>query len=297
MLKVLSPAKINCFLYVTKKRDDGYHDLFSLMTPLDFYDEIEIEVIRENEIEVSCTHPAVPEDESNIAHKAASLFFKNLSLHKKNELNSGSFGASIEIEKKIPVGAGLGGGSSNAASVLLALNRLHDNIFSKSQLMEQGLSLGADVPFFIYDSPAIVQGIGEKLAKCPNLIPYYVLVVYPGVPASTQKVFKNFDIKLTKKRKLDIDTRLNIWDKFDEIDAIKHMHNDLEAAAFELFPDIKDTKEEMECVLSEKVCMTGSGSSLFAFFIDYKKAEKAYSLLSDMWKGSIKEVLLTSFKL
>ena len=300
MVKILSPAKINCFLYVTKKRDDGYHDLVSLMTCLDFYDEIEIEETLENgienRIEVFCDHPDVPEDESNIAFKAASLFYKNFFSSERNKESKRKNKVSIRIKKKIPVGAGLGGGSSNAASVLMALNQLHGNAFSTSKLMETGLLLGADVPFFMFDRPAIARGIGEKLTECGALVPYYILLCYPGVSASTHKVFKNFDIKLTEKRKLDIDIRLNIWDKSKKIDVAEYMHNDLEDTACRLYPDIRYTKEEMESVLSEKVCMTGSGSSLFAFFVDYEKAKKAYYLLSDRWKGSLKEVILTSFK-
>ncbi|MCK5310715.1 MAG: 4-(cytidine 5'-diphospho)-2-C-methyl-D-erythritol kinase [Desulfobacteraceae bacterium] len=297
MVTILSPAKINCFLYITGKRDDGYHELASLMTSLEFYDEIEIKETVDKRIEVICSHPDVPEDESNIAYKAASLFYENLSLSEMNKESTGKNGVSIKIKKKIPVGAGLGGGSSNAASVLMTLSQLHGNIFSTSQLMEMSLLLGADVPFFIFNSPAIARGIGEKLTKCGTLLQYYILLCYPGVSASTHKVFKNFDIKLTEKRKLDIDIRLNIWDKSKKIDVAEYMHNDLEDVACRLYPDIKYTKEEMEFVLSEKVCMTGSGSSLFAFFVDYEKAKKAYSLLLDRWKGSRKEVILTSFKI
>ena len=297
MIKVFSPAKINCFLYVTGKRDDGYHELASLMACVNLYDELEIEETEDTKIKVLCDHPDIPQDEANIASKAASLFYKNLGLVKPEQKN----GVLIKIKKKIPVGAGLGGGSSNAASVLMALNSLHDNIFSKPRLMKIAVLLGADVPFFIFGSPAIARGIGEKLEKCGTLIPYHILICYPGVSASTLKVFKNIDIKLTGKHKFDIDVRLNnwlnIWNKALKVDAAKYLHNDLENAAYKLYPDIFRTKEEMESILSRKVCMTGSGSSLFAFFVDYEKAKTAYSLLLDKFEGSLKEVFLTSFKI
>ncbi|MCK5099384.1 MAG: 4-(cytidine 5'-diphospho)-2-C-methyl-D-erythritol kinase [Desulfobacteraceae bacterium] len=295
MIKILSPAKINCFLNVTGKRDDGYHELTSLMVPVELYDEIEIEIEEtgNSEIKVVCDHPDVPEGELNIASKAASLFYKKLYSVKAKRQNN----VLIRIKKKIPVGAGLGGGSSNAASVLMALNNFHGEIFSRPQLMKASLVLGADVPFFVFESPAIVGGIGEKLEKCNVLVPYYILLCYPGISASTAKVFKNFDIKLTEKTKFDIDTRLNIRGKKKKIDAAEYMHNDLEDVACRLYPDIRHTKEEMEFVLSEKVCLTGSGSTLFAFFVDYEKAKKACSLLSNRWKGSLKEVILTSFKI
>jgi 4-diphosphocytidyl-2-C-methyl-D-erythritol kinase len=302
MIKVFSPAKINCFLYVTGKREDGYHELSSLMTCLDLYDEIEIEETKfrkesNNKIEVFCDHPLVPQDETNIAFKAACLFYKNLDSTRPDQ----KYRVLIKIKKKIPVGAGLGGGSSNAASVLMALNTLHDNVFSKQELLKIALALGADVPFFIFGSPAVAKGVGEKLEKCPALVPYYLLICYPGVSASTANVFKNIDIKLTGKRKLDIDMRLNnwldIWNKTLKVDAAKYLHNDLENAAYKLYPDILRTKEEMELVLSEKVNMTGSGSSLFVFFADHGKAKKAYSLLADKYAGSLKEVVLTCFKI
>ena len=301
MLKVLSPAKINCFLYVTDKRDDGYHDLVSLMTCLELYDEIEIEKTVNDKIEVICDHPDVPEGEANIAFKAASLFYKNLNSVKAGRENRKNNGVLIKIKKKIKVCAGLGGGSSNAASVLMALNSINGNIFSKSQIMDTALLLGADVPFFIFGNLALARGVGEKLEKCSALLPYYILLCYPGVSASTGKVFKNIDIKLTEKRKLDIHIRLNnwldIWNKSKNIDVAEYMYNDLENAACEIYSDILHTKEEMEFVLSKKVCMTGSGSSLFAFFVDYGKAKQAYSLLLDRWDGSVKEVFLTSFKI
>lgn len=293
MIKVLSPAKINCFLDVKKRKADGYHELISLMVPVKLYDEIEIEETLNSKIKVVCDHPDVPENRLNIAFKAASLFYKKLDAVKPGKKKK----VLIKIKKKIPVGAGLGGGSSNAASVLMALNDLYGNIFSTSQLIDTGLFLGADVPFFIFKSPAIVRGIGEKLEKCNVLAPYYILLCYPGISASTAEVFKNFDIKLTEKRKFDIDTRLNIRDRRKKIDVAEYMHNDLEDAAYRLYPDIRYTKEEMESVLSEKVCMTGSGSTLFAFFVDYEKAKKACSLLSNRWEGSLKDVILTSFKI
>ncbi len=300
MTEILSYSKINCFLYVTGKRNDGYHELYSLMACLELYDKISIEKTFHNKIEVFCEHPDVPEGKQNIAFKAATIFFENYFSNSNGEKIK-NIGLIIRIKKNIPVGAGLGGGSSNAASVLMALNNLHGNIFSKPELIKMGLLLGADVPFFIFGSPAIVKGIGEKLEKCGPLIPYYLILCYPGVVASTSKVFKNFKIKLTENSRFDINTRLNvqqdIQDRAKTIDVAKFMHNDLETTAYSLYPDIARAKEEMEFVLSEKVCMTGSGSSLFAFFIDRKKAEQAYSRLEYKWRTSTKQVFLTCFKI
>ncbi|MCP4671069.1 MAG: 4-(cytidine 5'-diphospho)-2-C-methyl-D-erythritol kinase, partial [Desulfobacula sp.] len=186
--KVKSFAKINLFLYVTSKRNDGFHNLCSLMTRIDIHDDIYLD-FSQNKLIIACKHPHVPEDRSNIAYKAAALFFNSLGSY--NDKDHGK--VSITIEKKIPVGGGLGGGSSNAAAVLTALNNYYNNPFSNSKLMEMGLSLGADVPFFIFNTPAIARGVGEKLEKVANLKPYYLVLCDPGVQALTAKVYKNID--------------------------------------------------------------------------------------------------------
>ena len=144
-MKILSPAKINLFLQVTGKRPDGYHELFSLMCCLDLFDVIYLQFSgRHIELESDCLQ--IPLDETNIAHKAATLFLKKLDI---------TDGLSIRIEKSIPVAGGLGGGSSNAASILLGLNQQYGFPFSDGELMSMGLELGADVPFFIFKKLAL----------------------------------------------------------------------------------------------------------------------------------------------
>ena len=289
ILKVKSFAKINLFLYITSKRNDGFHNLCSLMTNINIHDDIHLD-FSTNKLIITCKHPHVPEDESNIAYKAADLFF--------NSLESGNYknqkGLSITIEKKIPVGGGLGGGSSNAAAVLTALNNYYKNPFSNSRLMEMGLSLGADVPFFIFNAPAIARGVGEKLEKVENLKPYYLVLYNPGVQALTAKVYKNIDFKLTKKQKYNINTGLSVLLRGIDFDVRDIMHNDLEESACRLYPEIKKAKEEMELLLEKKVFMTGSGSSLFALFTEHENAYKGYEKLLTKWNKS--KVFLSSFK-
>ena len=144
-MKILSPAKINLFLQVTGKRPDGFHELFSLMCCLDLFDIIFLE-FGGKKIEIESTGRQIPLDETNIAHKAATLFFKLL---------KSTDGLNIRIEKSIPVAAGLGGGSSNAASVLIGLNQHYGFPFSRDELMSMGLEIGADVPFFLFQKPAL----------------------------------------------------------------------------------------------------------------------------------------------
>lgn len=288
--KVKSFAKINLFLYVTSRRKDGYHNLYSLMTQIDLCDDIYIDFSKK-ELSIACDHPYVPEDDSNLACKAAVLFYHSLKTHGFKEKK----GLSIEIIKRIPPGGGLGGGSSNAAAVLIALNAHYKMPFSKAELMEMGLKLGADIPFFIFGSPAIVKGVGERLEKVLNLRPYHLVLCDPGIFASTAKVYKNIDFRLTVNQKYNIKTGLNVLLRGQEFDIRDQAYNDLEESAYRLYPEIKETKEEMELLLKRRVFMTGSGSSLFALFSARENANKGYERLLKHWNKSKRKVFLSSF--
>ncbi len=288
--KVASFAKINLSLYIESKRKDGYHNLYSLMTQIDLRDDLYIE-FGQKELSISCDHPDVPEDESNLAYKAAVLFYQSL----KTKICEEKKGLSIEIIKKIPPGGGLGGGSSNAAAVLTALNNYYKKPFSKPELMEIGFSLGADVPFFIFGGPAIARGIGERLEKVLNLRSCHLVLCDPGIAASTAKVYKNIDFRLTAKQKYNKYTGLNEPLRGQEFDVRAQMYNDLEESACRLYPEIKETKEEMVVLLQRKVYMTGSGSSLFALFSARENAKKGFELLLKKWAKSKRKVFLSSF--
>jgi len=288
--KVASFAKINLFLYVTGKRKDGYHNLYSLMTQIDLCDDLYID-FSPKELSILCDHPDVPEDESNLAYKAAELFYQSLTPKVRAEKK----GLSIKIIKRIPPGGGLGGGSSNAASVLMALNTYYKTPFSKSELLTLGLKLGADVPFFIFGYPAIARGVGEVLEKVVCLKSYHLVLCDPGVPSSTARVYKNIDYRLTANQKYNINTGLNEPLRGQEFDVRDQMHNDLEESACRLYPEIKETKEAMAVLLQRKVYMTGSGSSLFALFSARKNAQKGFERLLKQWDKSKKKVFLSSF--
>ncbi|WP_457552875.1 4-(cytidine 5'-diphospho)-2-C-methyl-D-erythritol kinase [Desulfobacula sp.] len=288
--KIVSFAKINLFLYVISRRKDGYHTLYSLMTQIDLCDDIYID-FSPKEISTVCDHPEVPEDESNLAYKAAVLFYHFLKTKKSKEKK----GLSIEIIKKIPPGRGLGGGSSNAAAVLTALNDYYKAPFSKAELMKMGLDLGADVPFFIFGGPAIARGVGEILEKVLNLRPYYLVLCDPGVVASTAIVYKNIDFRLTANQKYNMYTGLNEPLRGQEFDIRHEMHNDLEESACRLYPAIKEVKEEMTVLLQRKVFMSGSGSSLFALFSARENARKGFERLLNEWAGSKRKIFLSSF--
>lgn len=288
--KIASFAKINLFLYITSKRRDGYHNLYSLMTQIDLCDDLYIEFAKK-ELSICCDHPDVPEDESNLAYKAAVLFFHSL----KTKAGEEKKGIAIKIIKRIPLGGGLGGGSSNAAAVLMALNKYYKIPFSKADLMTMGVKLGADVPFFIFGHPAIARGVGERLEKVASLKSYHIVLCDPGVAASTAKVYKNIDYRLTSNQKDNIKIGLNVPLRGQNFDVRDLLHNDLEESACRLYPDIKNTKEEMALLLQRKVYMTGSGATLFALFSDRESAKKGFERLLKAWDNSKKRVFLSSF--
>lgn len=277
-LELTSPAKINLFLTITGKRSDGYHLLFTLMSPIAIFDKLSIEPDA-SEFSITCDHPQVPSDESNLALRAARAFFA--AHHTGAAPLSGA--VAIHLEKQIPVGAGLGGGSSNAATVLLGLNRYFGRPFELSALMEMGLELGADVPFFLYEYPAIARGIGEKLEAYKEIYPYKVLVVYPGFEVSTAMIYKNINLRLTNcKKKINYSSFKN-----KKFDPDLHLCNDLECAAIALHSELSEIKELLIHLGACGALMSGSGSSVFGLFNDIAIVEKAYKDLCQKKKWQV----------
>lgn len=265
ILDILSPAKINIHLQVTGKRGDGYHDLVMLMCPISLYDRIRIDT-DQSAYSVICGHPDVPEDESNIAVKAAQLFRKRLGTGRP---------VTIHIDKNIPVGAGLGGGSSNAASILKGLNAHYGHPFSPSELMDMGAELGSDVPFFIHSKPAWVQGRGEKINLIEKIRCYHVVLLFPGIHVSTPAVYKKLNFGLTKKEKKIKSPLLNKG----LVDPVNHLFNDLEKPAIEICSEISRLKDVLAIHGAEGVLMSGSGSSVFGLYSEASAARKAYDTL------------------
>ncbi|MCP4344951.1 MAG: 4-(cytidine 5'-diphospho)-2-C-methyl-D-erythritol kinase [Desulfobacterales bacterium] len=279
-MKILSPAKINLFLHVKKKRPDGYHELFTLMCPVALFDTVSLIFGAEKTV-VSCTDPDVPEDKTNLAYRAAELFFKSLKINECVE---------ISIDKNIPVAAGLGGGSSNAAAVFLGLNRYYNNPFSRDELTDMGFLIGADVPFFIFQKPATVTGVGEKLEICKGLPGFHILLVYPGFSVSTAEVYKNLNLGLTNCDKKLKYPQLD----FQDFDLQHYLCNDLETVTASEYPEIDVVKKELLRHGAKGALMSGSGSSVFGLFSDPEKAEKAkFSLAeNDKWKVFLTEMIV-----
>ncbi|MCF8045824.1 MAG: 4-(cytidine 5'-diphospho)-2-C-methyl-D-erythritol kinase, partial [Desulfarculaceae bacterium] len=186
-------------------------------------------------------------------------------------------GVRIEIEKHIPVGAGLGGGSSNAAAVLDGLNDAFDSPFSREELMEMGGCIGSDVPFFLAGSPALATGDGTTLEQVDVDLPVRVIVFYPGIAVSTGRVYKNVDLNLTKKRKIDIEPLLDIDRENGQVEVLDYLGNDLELPACTVYPELEAARKRLELAMPVPVYMTGSGSCFFAPFSDPERAESAFT--------------------
>jgi 4-diphosphocytidyl-2-C-methyl-D-erythritol kinase len=288
MVTIKAPAKINLFLRITGKRPDGFHDLHSLMCPLALYDTLLLAFDAPG-ISVSCDHPKVPEDSSNLAFRSAERFFD--AAFNGNIPHRG--GLTIHIEKHIPVGAGLGGGSSDAAAVLMALNNHFGKPLSLPALMTLGSRLGADVPFFILGAPALATGIGDQLDSFPHLTPWTALLVYPNEAVSTTWVYKNLNLRLTKaEKKL---SKFHFDGRFFNVD--EHLVNDLETVTERVLPVIKGIKRLLLTHGAAGAMMSGSGSTVFGLFADRKRAISAYTALcnnqqSQNWTLYVADLLI-----
>jgi 4-diphosphocytidyl-2-C-methyl-D-erythritol kinase len=276
-MEILCPAKVNLCLHVTGKRQDGYHNLYSLMCCIDIWDRLAIEVAGRG-IRITCTNPEVPDDQSNLAYRAAERFIDQLT----TQYGQPCDGVKIHIDKQIPIAAGLGGGSSDAAAVFSGLNRHFGSPFSRKDLMVLALEIGADVPFFIFGRAAIATGIGEQLEPYPSLKPYNVVLIYPGIRVSTAEVYKNLDLGLTNYEKEP--KKLLLEDKV--YDAALHLCNDLESVVFSCFPEIVSIKKALLDNGAIGALVSGSGSSVFGLYEDLTTAQNAKRALDSntAWK-------------
>lgn len=269
-LVIKAPAKINLFLRVIGRRPDGYHNLHSLMCPVGLYDTLTL-LPNRPAISVACTHPQVPEDSTNLVAQAAMHFFDAAFPGKTDSPP----GVHIDIQKQIPVGAGLGGGSSDAAAVLKALNIHFGAPLNMPELKAVGARIGADIPFFLCGGPAMARGIGDQLQAFPYLPPWTVLLVYPNASVSTAWVYKNLNLRLTKdEKKL---SRFHFDGRFFNVD--KHLVNDLEAVTQRQLPVIQEIKRLLLAHGAAGAMMSGSGSTVFGLFADVERAFLSHEAL------------------
>jgi 4-diphosphocytidyl-2-C-methyl-D-erythritol kinase len=259
-MKFRSPAKVNLYLEVLSKRPDGYHEIQTLMQRVDLSDELEIDLGGRG-IRLVSEGADVPEGMDNLACRAARIFCEEFGI--RGDLQ-------IRLKKKIPVAAGLGGGSSDAATVLMGLNELLQAGGEGERLMALGAKIGADVPFFILQKPALARGIGEKLTAVNLPAPLWFLMLVPPFPISTAWAYQAYDRLPGKKKE-----PMRIKNSYRELaDLLPLLKNDLESAALTRHPQIAHMKEELRARGARGALMSGSGPVIFGLFSMRKEAER-----------------------
>lgn len=265
-------AKINLGLDVLGKRENGYHDVRMVMQTIYLYDNVTMEKTEEAGIQLECNLFYLPVDESNIAYKAAKLLMDEFDIKE---------GVHIVLDKHIPVAAGLAGGSANAAAVLVGMNRLFSLGLTQEELMERGVSLGADVPYCVMRGTVLAEGIGEVLTPLPPLPKCCVLIAKPGISVSTKTVYEKLDSQEIEEHP-DIDGILEGLKQGDLLKVASSMGNVLETVTIGDYPVIEQIKDAMKEAGALNAMMSGSGPTVFGIFDDRSKAKFAQQRIREL---------------
>jgi 4-diphosphocytidyl-2-C-methyl-D-erythritol kinase len=268
-ISLKAPAKINWFLSVLDKRDDGYHNIVSPMQCVDLYDMLTFEEAEDIHLSSDLNIPA----EGNLVYKAAALLKRS---------SSYKFGARIELQKNIPVAAGLGGGSSDAAYTLMGLNRLWGLNFDRKALMDLAAEIGSDVPFFLAGTFSLIEGRGEKVTAMSTGGAMILLLVKPDISVSTAWAYNSFKTGLTKKT-VDIKLFCQALDRKNYAFLRDAVWNDLEDVVIRKYPVIGELKEKLEQNGALLSLMSGSGSAVFGVFNTFEEAVRASTNLRGSW--------------
>ena len=265
-IELSSYAKINLRLDIVRKRKDGYHDIRTLLQQVSLKDELSI-TLSSGSIKVKCDDHQVPANEGNLAYTAAHAILNQYGIKD---------GVSISIKKNTPIAAGLGGGSSNAASTLIGINQLFGLEVSAQELMRTGKDIGADVPFFIFGKTALATGIGDRLEKIELVPKLWLLLVTPGIQISTAWAYENVRMGLTST---PINTNIpNCINNLNDI--IPLLSNYLERSVIPRYPIIKNIKEDLLDKGAKGSLMSGSGSTVYGIFSSEDEAKEAYDQLT-----------------
>lgn len=268
-LRLPSFAKINLGLHILRKRSDGFHDIESVLQQIDLKDEIELISTEGTDISLICDKEGIPADDTNLCVLAAKHLQESLQV---------SRGVKIILEKHIPAGAGLGGGSSNAAVVLLGLNKLWKLGLTAGRLQNLASQIGSDVPFFIQGGMALARGRGDLLKEINARNKHCFLIVCPAIHVATKWAYGQLNLNLTMKKKNINLTNLErsgfLDDRF-----YGGLQNDFEEIVFQIFPVLKKLKQLLDKLNAVCVSMTGTGSALFAVFRDQVEASEAYDTI------------------
>ncbi len=279
MISLKSPAKINWSLYVLNKREDNYHNILSLMQCIELYDELIIEPSEDISVK---TNIDISQEE-NLVYKAA------IKLQSYANIKEG---AKIYLKKNIPIGAGLGGGSSNAAYALKGLSQLWELNINDGELMKIGAEIGSDVPFFFSCPIAIVQGKGDIIKPLTINRSQTLLLVKPSISISTAWAYNLIDLERKGKKDLSMDVFFkninNIYESLQSGNISNlDLHNDFEAPILNAYPIIADIKNRLINNGALAVMLSGSGSTIFSVFESKKQAQKAAKVFSEFWHSIV----------
>ncbi len=275
-------AKINLGLDVVRRREDGYHEVRMIMQTVQLYDRLDIKRTQEPGIQIQTNLSFLPVNENNLIYKAAKLLMDEFSI---------TDGVSVKLDKRIPVAAGMAGGSTDAAAMLFGMNRLFSLGLTKRQLMERGVQIGADVPYCIMRGTALAEGIGEALSLLPPMVKCPVLIAKPSISVSTKFVYQNLKLDDTTIHP-DIDRLIDDIKAKNLHDIAAHMGNVLETVTIPNYPVIDEIKKHMLSNGAVGAMMSGSGPTVFGLFDDEDTAKKAYKAMRSSHLA--RQVYLTS---
>lgn len=280
-IQLKAMGKINLGLDVVRRRPDGYHEVRMVMQMVNLYDRITITKLDHPGIEVTANLSFLPTNEHNIVYKAAALLTEQYHLER---------GVAIDLQKHIPVSAGMAGGSTDAATVLFGMNRLFKLSLPQAKLMELGVRLGADVPYCLLRKTALAEGIGEKLTTLPPMPECWILIARPGVGVSTRMVYENLDLSQVSEHP-DIDGIIADIRGGDLYGMAAKLSNVLETVTIPRHPIIEEIKDHMKQHGAVNALMSGSGPTVFGIFDSEKTIRQAYGELKE--SGLAKQVFLT----
>ena len=281
-MKLRAYAKINLGLDVLRRREDGYHDVKMIMQTIQMYDMLEMEKSEKPGIHLTTNLSYIPVNENNLVYKAAKLLMDQYGIEE---------GITINLNKFIPVAAGMAGGSSDAAATLVGVNKMFQLGLTRQQLMELGVKIGADVPYCVMRGTALAEGIGEKLTVLPPMPPCYVLIGKPGISVSTKFVYTNLNL-CPDTHHPDIDGMIQALEKRDLYGITDRMENVLEKVTIPEYPVIETIKNHMKAHGAVNAMMSGSGPTVFGIFDDKEKAEYACEKLKESMLA--KQIFLTT---
>jgi 4-diphosphocytidyl-2-C-methyl-D-erythritol kinase len=277
-MRVLSPAKINLHLRVGPKRSDGFHPLVSWMVTVGLFDTLDFTLDTAGRVGLSCSDPTLATDDSNLVVRAARMIQAEAMRSCGGETSlptvAGERGVRIKLQKVIPMGGGLGGGSSNAATTLTALNDLWKLNLSRERLSEMASAIGSDVPFFLNGPSGMCTGRGEIISRVGPPRARWVVLVLPEMSMPTAEVYRRFD-QMPALPGWDEAVDASQWECLLAEDLLRVLRNDLEPPAFAISPELGRLRNEAEQLVSRPVRMSGSGSTLFTLFDTRECAEQA----------------------